>query len=326
MPDSEAQKEHVAVCPVCSFAGHSRYGGGYDALLPDDRRFILLKCGGCGFVYLDPDTAPASDMGLYQENYYRKMRGLSGLLERLFLEERKRTLESLKKGGALLDIGCGTGEFLRIMQLGGWNASGVEPSPAAAGHAPGVRVYRSELKDAGLAPGSFDAVTLWHVLEHLPDPSASLRELRALLKDDGVLLVSVPNIDSLQAKLGGERWFPLELPRHKWHFSPATLGELLRRCGFGIVSVRHFSLEYGPFCCWQTLFNMLGCEPSFMYKVLKRGGVGGSWLSPRRAYTLAVTALLGLPLLVVAFAITLLESSVCRGGIITVLAEKREEK
>jgi SAM-dependent methyltransferase len=275
-------------------------------------------------VYIDPSFAPAVDSELYQPNYYRKMRGLSRLIERLLLQERRALTERYVRKGRLLDIGCGTGEFLRTMSLAGWDAIGVEPSPAATSYTEGLNIVRSDLKKAGFPVLSFDAITLWHVLEHLPDPIEHLKDIHSLLRNSGILVVCVPNIDSLQSCVGGSNWFPLELPRHKWHFSPSSITAALDRAGFRIKKIHHISFEYGPFCWWQTLFNIVGCEPSFVYKVLKRGELRPGWWSLRRHYTVLVTITLGIPFLALAMILSILEALVRRGGIITVIAVKKE--
>lgn len=252
------------------------------------------------------------------------MSGLSRLLELLFLRERRLAVERHRRPGTLLDVGCGTGEFLRTMAAAGWAVSGVEPSEAAAGCAQELKVHRGGLEDAGFGPGAFGVITLWQVLEHLPDLNGELGRIRASLKDDGVLIVSVPNIRSLQAAAGGSVWFHLDLPRHLWQFSPETLARLLDQAGFRVRALGHYSLEYGPYGWWQTLFNRIGCETNFAYRLLKRGSVGpAAGGAGRRAYTIAATALLALPFLAAAFLLSFAESALGRGGVITAVAEKK---
>ncbi|MFA6433250.1 MAG: class I SAM-dependent methyltransferase [Elusimicrobiales bacterium] len=310
-------------CPVCSLRETDFHSSGYDYLAASGREFSLVRCLGCGLVYLPSGPEPEAAGALYQAAYYRKMRGLSKFLETLFLRERRRAVERFKKApGTLLDLGCGTGEFAAAMRDAGWDAAGVEPSPAAKENAAGAdKIYRRDLPDLKFPAGSFDAVTLWQVLEHLPDPARYLAEIRRLLKADGLLLVSVPNINSLQAVFSGDKWFHLDLPRHRWQFTPETVSRLLVRAGFRIREIRHFSLEYNPFGWWQSLFNLLGCEINFAYKRLKRGSVRKDSPAAKRFYTVLCTALFALPLLPAAFILSFLESALRRGGVITVSAE-----
>src|SRR5262249_12999095 len=136
-----------------------------------------------------------------------------------------------RAAGRLLDVGCATGAFLRCAADAGWEVVGVEPAAALSAGAREVLAGRGEgigatLQDARLPPASFDAGTLWDVLEHVPDPVAFLRTGAALLKPGGHLYANVPDLDSLQARVLRGRW-PLLLPEHLTYFSRRSL----RRCG-----------------------------------------------------------------------------------------------
>jgi SAM-dependent methyltransferase len=120
---------------------------------------------------------------------------------------------------------------------------------------------------------SFDLVTFWHVLEHLEDPKLALIEARRILKTDGRLMVAVPNIESLQAWLFGDVWLHLDVPRHRWHFSPRTLAAVADRCGLRIESTRHFSLEYGPFAIVQGVATKVGLG-HYLFTHLVRDALG----------------------------------------------------
>lgn len=313
-------------CPVCGNSGHNPWGGGYDLLVPGSKRFNLVSCQGCGLVYIPgKDGVPDNDE-IYRGSYYRNLSGLAAFVERWFLRRRRREGVGKRPAGRLLDLGCGTGAFLRTMAEAGWECWGVEPSSSAAASFAGCRVFSGELKNAGFEDNFFDAVTLWQVLEHLPDPRACLLDIRRILKDDGVIVISVPNIESFQAFLGGESWFALELPRHRWQFSARTLTGLLEKNGFEVKKIRHFSLEYAPFSWWQTFFNKLGCEPNFAFKLLKRGELERNYSVIRRIYSAVILGLLGAPLLLIALSLSVFESLARRGGIITAIAVKKSGK
>jgi len=315
-------------CPVCSGTEHGFFLNGRDYLSSSAGRFTLVKCAECGLIYLDPLTGPEDEPALYQAAYYRSMKGLSRILETLFLRERKRIVEgSGKSSGKVLDVGCGTGEFLKTMKAGGWETAGVEPSEERNKLSTEEnKIYSAELTEIKFPGGGFDAVTLWQVLEHLPDPVKYLAEIRRLLKDDGILVLSVPNINSLQARFGGALWFHLDLPRHRWQFAPGTILKMLEKNGFCAAKTKHFSLEYNPFGWWQTILNRLGCETNFAYKFLKRGAVGKTSSPAARAYTILCSILLGAPLLLPAFLLSFAESALSRGGVITIIARKRPEE
>jgi SAM-dependent methyltransferase len=213
--------------------------------------------------------------------------------------------------GALLDVGAGRGRFVATARAAGWDARGIEPSPrAAAAHVEPVAV-----EDAAFAPASFDAITAWHVLEHLDDPGAALARLRGWLRPGGTLLVGVPNLASWQARLGGPRWYHLDLPRHRTHFTARGIETLLDRSGFAVVRTEHRLLEHNPFGLWQSLVSRFTPTPSWLYNALKRNaGVRAADLLP----TLAL-----LPLAPAALVLEDLAGARRRGGTVAVVARVR---
>jgi 2-polyprenyl-3-methyl-5-hydroxy-6-metoxy-1,4-benzoquinol methylase len=164
----------------------------------------------------------------------------------------------------MLDAGAGRGRFVAAALAAGYRARGIEPSRrgASAAVALGVPVEQVTIESARIEPGSLDAVTLWHVLEHLDDPGAALDQIATWLAPSGVLLVGVPNLASLQARLGAERWFHLDVPRHRLHFTPAGLDALLRARGFVPVRTHHLLAEHNPFGMWQSLLSRFTHRPS----------------------------------------------------------------
>ena len=140
------------------------------------------------------------------------------------------------RGKRLLDVGCGSGEFLRRMQRLGWSVEGVEPDPEAARTARGchVSVHAGTLEDAALASDGYDAVTMTHVVEHLPDPVGTLRECHRILRAGGQLVIATPNIQSLGARVLRGYWRGWEPPRHLFLFSPAALRKLCGQAGFNV--------------------------------------------------------------------------------------------
>jgi SAM-dependent methyltransferase len=211
-------------------------------------------------------------------------------------------------------MGAGRGRFVAAARAAGWSASGVEPS--VRGVEAARAVYGVELERASLAEatGEFDAVTLWHVLEHLEDPDAAVAHVSSLLSHGGVLLVGVPNLASVQARLGGARWFHLDLPRHRTHFTPTGLRQLLERHGFTVEREAHGLLEHNPFGLWQTLANRFTRTPSWLFNALKRKA---PLAHPDALVTLAL-----LPLAPVALAAEALFGRAGRGGTTAVVARR----
>ena len=137
--------------------------------------------------------------------------------------------------GSVLDVGCGAGGNLKVLQEQGWNVSGIEISSVAAAHAQALvtgAIHTGTLESAPFPPGSFDLILMNHSLEHFPSPLDGLRRARRLLKDDGLLVVSVPNANSFEVKLFGWWWFGWDPPRHFYHFEKNTLFQALSQTGF----------------------------------------------------------------------------------------------
>jgi len=142
--------------------------------------------------------------------------------------------------GRLLDVGCGSGAYLLAMRDLGWEVHGVETDARSAEQAREVwalDVRRGPLEAADLDPGTFDVVTLWHVLEHLPSPRQTLAACHRLLKPGGQLMLEVPNLAGPGARLFRERWFHIDAPRHLYAFNPTTLRRILAEAAFAGVRV-----------------------------------------------------------------------------------------
>jgi SAM-dependent methyltransferase len=217
----------------------------------------------------------------------------------------------------LLDAGAGRGRFVLAARAAGHDAFGIEPSArgTAAAAAIGAPVERTGIADAAIDPASLDVVTLWHVLEHVDDPAGALARIAGWLRPGGGLLVGVPNLASLQARLTGQRWYHLEVPRHRTHFTPRGLRELLGAHGFEPLRTRHVLLEHNPFGMWQSLVNFATRNPSYLYNLLKRN-------APLCSPDLLITAA-ALPLAPVAAAAELAAGLARRGGTIAVLARRK---
>lgn len=127
--------------------------------------------------------------------------------------------------GNLLDIGAGTGEFLLTAKEGGWNAKGLEPNEKARSIAENKGISIAESLDS-LPDNSFDVITMWHVLEHVPDLDAQIKTLKRLLKPDGAIVIAVPNYKSFDAQHYGNFWAAYDVPRHLWHFSKKSIERL----------------------------------------------------------------------------------------------------
>ncbi len=211
---------------------HSGYG----------RHHTIVQCQQCGLVYTDPrpdgqdivETYQAVEDPLYIEEREGRV---------LTFEHHLKPLERLAgppNGRSLLDVGCYIGIFVEIAACHGWDAWGVEPSRWAVeqAQARGLHVVQGMLETADLPEEYFDVVTMWDVIEHLPDPAGSLREIARILKPNGLLVVATPQLDSIDAKLFSRFWIGYELPRHLTMFSRDTLSKMTELAGFGLIVQR----------------------------------------------------------------------------------------
>lgn len=223
--------------------------------IPDRRHWLggprdLVRCAACGLVQTSPRPTEEELGQAYPPGYVsfcgngRRAGTLGRELVRLPYTLRYGRVRDAEPGrGRLLDVGCGTGGYLAEMAELGWEPWGVEPAEAAAREArrrlalPAERVVVAVAEEAELPAASFELVTLSHVLEHVRDPLGVLRRVHGWLVPGGRVRIWLPNVESLEARAFGRLWFGLDLPRHLWHFSPATIGLALERAGFRVRRV-----------------------------------------------------------------------------------------
>lgn len=287
-----------------------------------------VRCGGAGTF---PVPSP-EDLGrLYGFRSYRAddgarfnvlVEGMVGLAR----EARRRRVERLAgRRGRLLDVGCGRGLFLRRMRRAGWDVAGVEADAEVAraiSEAHGLDVRGGDPEDWGFPDGSFDAVTLHHVLEHVARPAEMIARSRRLLRDGGLLVAAVPNRDSLQAAFGRGSWFHLDVPFHLHHFTASGLAGLMRKSGFRIVRERHFDLEQNLFGWVQTLLNRCGLPRNLLFDFLKRRSLRDGGSIAGRGRKIAVSFALLTLILPAGAVLTLLEAAGRRGGTVEIAAVK----
>jgi SAM-dependent methyltransferase len=275
----------------------------------------LLRCAACGTAVTDaPVAADAHDSGAYGGGRPRLQRAAAPLLDAF---DRRRLRLLGRPAGDLLDVGAGRGRFVAAARAAGWRAEGIEPSLRGVGAAAtqyGVELRREGIEDAAVAAGSVAAISLWHVLEHLDQPRRALTTLAGWLEPGGVILVGVPNVASLQALIGGDRWYHWDVPRHRTHFTPRGLHLALAAAGLEPLRTTHVLLEQNPFGMWQSIASRLTRRPSYLYNLLKRN-------APLLDRDLPVT-LAALALLPGAALVELAAGVARRGGTIAVLARR----
>lgn len=245
----------IAACPVC---------GSSDAREKfQDPPFRVMRCGACTMVWVTPRVHEDEIHKVYSESYWNsaspKQRGYADYHrdEPLYLKTFQRRLKLVSRFLAgpsrILDVGCAAGFFLRVMRDAGHDVWGLELSASIAQRARQAlgddRVHIGTLvdlphhpgdrpEDPGFRPGSFDLVTLWDVIKHVPDYRDLLRSVRRMLKPGGRLLLETQNVASLWARTLGPRWQHYKHEEHLYHFNPATIRRVLGEEGFRVVHNR----------------------------------------------------------------------------------------
>ncbi|MFM2213141.1 MAG: Ubiquinone biosynthesis O-methyltransferase [Bacteroidota bacterium] len=191
-----------------------------------------------------PKPSPELLPSYYESaDYISHTDGKRSLFEKMYQAVKSRALKNKVKlinsqsaKGALLDIGAGTGDFLVVAQKDGWQTKGIEPSPKAKAIALSKGVsFANDLSD--LQDNSFDVITMWHVLEHVPNLEEYLSELKRIIKPDGTIIIAVPNFKSFDAEYYGKYWAAYDTPRHLWHFSKNSIQKLVGEFQLQLVQV-----------------------------------------------------------------------------------------
>jgi 2-polyprenyl-3-methyl-5-hydroxy-6-metoxy-1,4-benzoquinol methylase len=304
----------VIACIAC---GADQSGG--TRLTADDRS--LRTCPTCGTSETSPKPDVATLEAHYSETYYgpdnvKFVPAVEALVAKITWKRARSVHALIGRRGRVLEIGCGRGLLLRELAQLGHECHGIERSALAARRASqteGLRVYTQKLEDCNFPEQHFDAVIIWHVLEHLDHPRMTLALLSRLLKPDGLLYLEVPNLSSLQSCFAGKNWFHLDLEHHLYHFTMNGLHQLLFSTGFQVQKTTTWSLEQGPYGVLQSWLNGIEGEQGKLYRILKRE------TSPQLSVKLrefVVAAMLALPSLLFA----LMEAAIGRGGVLRVVA------
>ncbi|TME58024.1 MAG: class I SAM-dependent methyltransferase [Chloroflexi bacterium] len=224
-------------CPVCRDARRQA--------VVTQNGLGVVRCLRCGQRYVWPIPSDADLAAIYDPAYYRGGHGSVGFSDYAALTPARRQMfsrhldriERLHAKGRVLDVGCATGDFLLVAARRGWEALGVDPSPAREqAQSAGLRIVGRTIDDADVAPHSLDLITFWDVLEHLPDPVASLRRAQELLTPGGLVAATVPNAGTAVARLSGRRWFGYKTAgEHLQFFDPATISRCFEAAGFRVA-------------------------------------------------------------------------------------------
>jgi 2-polyprenyl-3-methyl-5-hydroxy-6-metoxy-1,4-benzoquinol methylase len=222
----------------------------------------LYRCTSCRLVFVHP--IPKQTGNLYEQSYF--CGGQHGFGYVNYHQDKKtdeafgRYLDTIKKyhprTGRLLDIGAATGAFVGQANSRGWQAAGVEVSNYAASFAreQGLDVKTGMLEQQKFPQKSFDAATLWDVIEHVPDPRATLGEVRRIVRDGGVIALNFPDAGSTYARLAGKRWQLIVPPEHLTLFNRRNMSALLQLSGFTPLAYTRIGKRFAPAYVFQVLY------------------------------------------------------------------------
>ncbi|UCG56127.1 MAG: class I SAM-dependent methyltransferase [Phycisphaerales bacterium] len=239
--------------------------------------FALHRCSVCRAVFLVPKPTPKQVELAYADSYYGEgSKKFGPCVEKAldyFRSSRARKLgKYLKPPAQVLDVGCGSGDFLRRLVDRGFEGYGTElPGKAAdrAGKIPGLTLKVGHLSETDFKERSFDAICMWHVFEHLAEPKRTLHIIESILKPGGYLFISLPNINSLQSRLFRGNWLHLDPPRHLFFLGAADLIAELRQLGLELTEQSQLSIEQNVFGIQQSILNSLLSRRDILFEVLK---------------------------------------------------------
>ncbi len=245
---------HLKNCPVCGSKNIIHYIDTKDFFYSHDN-FSLFKCNSCQLIFTNPYPEETNLSEYYKTEKYlshntqsiNPITFLYKVVRKINIREKYAIVESFKKEGNIIDIGCGTGELLNWFKKNNWKTIGVEPNDHARSIA--QNIYHLDVKNIDYLKKKtskrFEVITMWHVLEHVPNVKERINSIKNLLADDGIVIIAVPNIVSFDALFYKEYWAGLDVPRHLYHFSSQSLKTLFEQ--FNMKIIREIPMKYDAF-------------------------------------------------------------------------------
>ncbi len=240
---------HYSTCPVCK-SGYINNSFAATDCTVSHQQFIVCECVTCSLRFTQDIPEQEAIGQFYQSNQYISHSDTKeGTIYKLYHWVRSITL-TLKRRlveknasvtkGTLLDIGSGTGAFLHTMQKAGWSVTGLEPDAAAREKSAALYGISPDSPDQlfALKSNTYDVVSMWHVLEHVHQLHAYIEQIKMILKQNGKLLIAVPNYTSFDASYYKDHWAAYDVPRHLYHFSPKSMRRLLQQHGLVIKAIQ----------------------------------------------------------------------------------------
>ena len=256
---------HYSHCPVCQSAR-------IDPLLTvkdhsvSKEEFVVWQCRDCTLRFTQ-DAPEENSIGRYyaSPDYISHSNTDKGFLNRLYQRVRKRTLQQkaklvedhTKRDGRILDVGAGIGAFLSVMKERGWQIKGIEPDEGARQKA--AALFNLTLDPPStlfsLSRGQYDAITLWHVLEHVHQLHPYLEQLRELLSPNGKIFIAVPNYTSVDSEAYRNYWAAYDVPRHLYHFSPQSVATLVQQHGLTLEAKKPMWFDAFYICLLSSKYH-----------------------------------------------------------------------
>jgi 2-polyprenyl-3-methyl-5-hydroxy-6-metoxy-1,4-benzoquinol methylase len=256
--------EELTFCPLCEHDHFEVFLAAEDHFLSHEQ-FKIDQCHYCGLLFTNPRPSSNQLLAYYASENYISHTGIKkGIINKIYLFTRQYRLgkkfnliNRLKPGHTILDIGCGSGELLNHFKTHKWQTTGIEPNDRARAFA--ISSYDLDVREESaitqFKSAAFDIITLWHALEHVQDLNATLLQIKRILKDNGYLVIAVPNVNSYDAKIYGSFWAAYDVPRHLYHFTRKTMNRLLNRNGFSVHSVLPMCLDAFYICMMSEKYK-----------------------------------------------------------------------
>ncbi|MEI6764900.1 MAG: class I SAM-dependent methyltransferase [Bacteroidota bacterium] len=272
----ETVYDEVSICGFCTtteshilYPTNDIFGNNY----------TINKCHRCRAIFLAPRPTKEILEKAYDDTYYgpgeKKFSApfIENIIDYFRMGRAKRLARFLHEDSNVLDIGCGNGRFLKYLQkCGKFNLFGTEMEGRAAQRAlqiPGIDIKIGSLLNHDFTNEQFDAITMFHVFEHLDDPRQTLEEVTRLLSHNGTLVMSFPNIHSFQSRTFKGKWFHLDPPRHLFFFGHRDFIKMMSKYGFVFVKRKDRSFEQNPFGMIQSILNVFFKRRELLYERLK---------------------------------------------------------
>ncbi len=226
----------LSKCPWCDSPDIRQGSKIHDYFLTREE-FSLFSCNSCGLVFTNP-RPKLENLGLYYQSdkYYSHTSSQVGIIPFIYRKVKEINLKTKFKQvttgsviNKVLDIGCGTGDFLNVCKKSGKEIHGIEPDSKARNLA--KEILKVEIlhpdQSEKIPDESFDLITMWHVLEHVPDLKKQISELSRIIKKGGKVVIALPVYESYDAEVYKEKWAAWDVPRHLYHFNKAVINKMM---------------------------------------------------------------------------------------------------